>query len=101
MVRRQNLIITQIRLDPRSQTEDAPSVFTVGEPIFDGGQVVEKIKFFNPARNPFNSGVDTTSPVYVIYFEGIPERRVIREDSVSNFEAVAEKNLQQPIELPE
>lgn len=85
------MLINEIRLDPRSQTPDAPLVFRIDEPVIDGGHVVKEIKFFNPAVKPFNKSAEFIGPVYVIYFHNIPERRIIAAETVTSAEAVAVK----------
>ena len=83
--------INEIRLDPRSQTTDAPVVFRINEPVVEDGYVVEEIKFFNSLLKPFNKACEISGDVYVIYFKGIKERRIIRAETVTSVEAIADK----------
>ena len=95
------MVINEIRLDPRSQTPDAPLVFRTGEPIIEGGHIVKEIKFFNPMVKPFNKNSEVVGAVYVVYFNEIPERRIIVAETVTSVEAVAEKFTKNAFELPD
>lgn len=93
--------ITVLGIDPRSQQPGEPTLFTVGKPVVENGYAVEDIKFYNPAIKPFNKGTEVVGPVYVVYFEGIPQRRVFPAFVVSSLEMVATKATEKQIELPD
>lgn len=91
--------INEIVLNPQMVPDGDPLRFRIGEPIIEGGHVVEKISF-HPANNLFNKGREISTGCYGIFLVDIPERRLIMENIVSSAEVVTEKKADVP-ELPE
>lgn len=94
------MLINEIRLIPNMVGEGDPTVFRVGQEIIEGGHVVEKINY-HPTGRLFNKGLDFGVACYAVYFEGIPERRLIGEKVVYSAEVVkdtrgSEANIQLP-----
>jgi hypothetical protein len=90
--------ITEILVNPQMSVEGDPLRFRIGYPVqvlneigeVVDGHVVEKI-LFKPDHKLFNSGLELDFACYVVFFEGIPERRCIRADMVTSLEAVKEE----------
>lgn len=82
--------INEITLKPEMFPAGDPSRIRIGEAVIEGGHVVEKITF-HPASDVFNKGREVGGGSYAIFFEGIPERRIIMAETVSSVEVVVEK----------
>lgn len=92
--------ITEITLNPQMVPEGDPIRFRIGTPVIEGGHIVEKI-LFCPQNNMFNRGREIATGCYTIYFENIPERRLIIADIISSVEVVKEQKDSTVPELPE
>ena len=83
-----------------------PLRFRVGQPVVEGGHVVEKVNFHPPTK-VFNNANEVLGCCYAVYFAGIPERRLVMADIVTSVEAVKETTKkaaiaeEAAIELPE
>ena len=82
--------INEITLKPEMFPAGDPSRIRIGEAVVEGGHVVEKITF-HPASDVFNKGREVGGGSYAVFFEGIPERRIIMAETVSSVEVVVEK----------
>ena len=93
--------INEISLDAQKVVPGSPTRFRVGSPVLEGGHIVEKINYHPPTR-VFNNGTETARSCYAVYFEGIPERRLIMEYMVAEVEAVKEVkgNVEAAVALP-
>lgn len=95
------MVITEITLDPQMALPDQPLQFRIGQPAIAGGHIVEKITY-NPDQALFNKGREVGEAVYAIFFEGIPERRVIKDRMVTSIELAKEKKPEANIpDLPQ
>ena len=98
--------ITEITIDPTTTIPGDPLRFRVGDSVIEGGHVVEKITY-NPICNAFNKGLEIGVPCYAVFFDGIPERRLVVERVVTSVEVVKEAskkvtvNPESSVELPE
>jgi hypothetical protein len=94
--------INEISFYPHMVIDGDPLRLRVGHPAIEGGHVVEKINF-HPANREFNKGLEITGSSYAVYFEGIPERRIVLAGMVSQVEVVKEVkvNPESEVELPE
>ena len=82
--------INEITLNPQMFPAGDPSRLRVGEAVVEGGHVVEKITFHS-GNDVFNKGREVGGGSYAVFFEGIPERRIIMAGTVSSLEVVVEK----------
>lgn len=92
--------INEITLNPQTFPTGDPSRLRVGEAPVEGGHVVEKITF-HPSNNLFNKGREVGTGSYAVFFEEIPERRIIAADAVSSIEVVTEKKKTDDNHVPE
>ena len=82
--------INEITLNPQMVPAGDPLRFRIGDPVIEGGHVVEKITFY-PDNNLFNKGREVSAGCYSIFFIEIPERRLVMSNTVSSVEVVTEK----------
>lgn len=96
--------INEITINPQKVSNEDPLRFRIGTPVVEGGHLVEKITF-HPCSDLFNKGREVGTGSYAVFFEEIPERRLIMADIVVSAEIVAEKKkkVEEPNvpELPE
>lgn len=94
--------INEITLNPQTIPDGDPLRFRVGNPVVEGGHVVEKI-VFHPENNLFNKGREVSIGCYSVFFVDIPERRLILSNIISSLEVVAEKKKNDAVipELPD
>ncbi len=91
--------IVEITLDPTKIGPQDPLRFRVGEPVVEGGHVVEKINY-NPKNRLFNKGLEIGMACYAVYFTNIPERRLIVETIVTSAEVVKEVAVNPEAAIP-
>jgi hypothetical protein len=87
--------INEITLNPEKTIPGDPLRFRVGEPVVEGGHVVEKINF-HPENRTFNKGLEIGTACYAVYFENIPERRLVVADVITTVEAVKAQKTDNP-----
>ena len=97
--------INEITLNPQKVIPGDPLRFRVGQAVVEEGHVVEKINY-HPATRLFNKGLEVGISCYAVYFAGIPERRLVAEETVTTVEAVKEEtkknaNTEAAVALPE
>lgn len=96
--------INEITINPTMAVPGDPLRFRVGEPVTEGGHVVEKINY-HPDNRIFNKALEWGRPGYAVYFLDIPERRLIDESMVTSAEVVKEtkqsEDMEASIGLPE
>ncbi len=92
--------IQDITLKPNFVLPEDPKRFVIGQPVVEGGFIVEKITY-NPQHDLYNKGKEVGRPGYTIHFMGIPERRFIPEEMVGPIQLGPEPKKQQIPELPE
>lgn len=92
--------ITEITLNPQMFPVGDPTRLRVGEAAVEGGHLVEKITF-HPSNDVFNKGREVSGGSYAVFFEGIPERRMIMEHAVSSAEVVIEKKKPEVADIPD
>ena len=92
--------INEISLKLHTVPAGNPLRFHVGEPIAEGGYIVEKINF-HPSSNLFNKGREVGAGCYSIFFLEGAERLLIMADTVSSVEVVAEKKKTVDTNVPE
>lgn len=92
--------INEITLNPQMFPVGDPSRIRVGEAVVEGGHVVEKITF-HPASDVFNRGREVCGASYAVFFEGIPERRLLMAETISSVEVVIEKKKSGAEDVPE
>lgn len=79
------MVITEITLDATKAVPGDPLRFRVGQPVVEGGHVVEKINY-NHSKDLYHKGEEFGRPCYTIFFEGITERRLVDENIVTTME---------------
>jgi len=82
--------INEITLKPQMIPNGDHLRFRVGDPVVEGGHIVEKILFY-PDNNLFNKGREVSTGCYSIFFVEISERRLVMSDTISSIEVVTEK----------
>jgi hypothetical protein len=98
--------INEITVDPQKTIPGDPLRFRIGQPIVEGGFVVEKI-VYRPERTLYNKGAEIGFSCYAVNFVGIPERRLIAESVVTSIEVVNDTttkktvNTESSVDLPE
>jgi hypothetical protein len=79
------MVITELTLDATRAIPGDPLRIRVGQPVVEDGYVVEKINY-QPKTNLYHKGEEYAHPCYVVFFVGIPERRLIAESMVTTME---------------
>lgn len=92
--------ISEITLNPQMFPAGDPSRLRVGEAVVEGGHVVEKITFC-PGNDVFNKGREVGGASYAVFFEGIPERRILMAETISSVEVVIEKKKPVAEDVPD
>jgi len=86
--------INEITINPQMTATGDPLRFRVNEAIEINGQpghIVKKITY-NPVTRLFNKGLEVGNSCYTVYFNDIPERRIIMDNTVTSIEAVKDDN---------
>ena len=92
------MTINEISLN-KSAPDHEPRKVRVGEPIIEGGHMVEKI-VFHSSNALFNKGREIEGGCYAIFFADIPARRLIKQDIVASIEVVKDQSQKSSIPEP-